>query len=68
MIQSYDKTFFTFDMIEKTFKQIKLLQKDVFYTIYITLSNNLGKKATYSIDAHFKRNDTNDLIFYFKPK
>jgi len=66
MFLSFDETFFSYEMNETTIKQIMVIQKPTNKTIYATLTNKSGKKATYSMEVHFFCNITKNFTFNIK--
>ncbi len=66
MTLSFDKTFFTFQINETAIKQIMAIQKPTNKTIYATLKNKNGLKASYSMEVHFVCNITKNLTFNIK--
>ena len=66
MTLSYDKTFFSYQMNETAIKQIMVIQKPTNKTIYATLRNKSGLKASYSMEVHFVCNITKNLTFNIK--
>ena len=66
MTLSFDKTFFVYDGFEKAIKQIMVAQKSTNKTIYASLKNKSGLKATYSMEVRFVCNATNNFTFSFK--
>ena len=63
MTLSFDKTFFTYQINETAIKQIMIIQKPTNKTIYATLRNKSGLKASYSMEVHFVCNITKNLTF-----
>ena len=66
MTLSFDKTFFTYQINETAIKQIMIIQKPTNKTIYATLRNKSGLKASYSMEVHFVCNITKNLTFNIK--
>ena len=66
MFLSFDKTFFSYEMNETTIKQIMVIQKPINKTIYATLTNKSGKKATYLMEVHFVCNIAKNFTFNIK--
>jgi hypothetical protein len=63
MALSFDRTFFTYEMNETTIKQTILIEKPTNKTIYATLRNKSGLKATYSMDVNFVCNISKNFTF-----
>lgn len=63
MTLRFDRTFFTYEMNETTIKQTILIQKPTNKTIYATLKNKSGLKATYSMDVNFVCNISKNFTF-----
>jgi hypothetical protein len=60
---NFDSTLFTYDRLERQIKQTRIVKVPKNETIYITLKNQLGIKATYSMDLHFYCNATKNFTF-----
>ena len=63
MTLSFDTTFFSYQNNETAIKQIMVIQKPTNKTIYATLRNKSGLKASYSMEVHFVCNITKNLTF-----
>lgn len=66
MTLRFDRTFFTYEMNETTIKQTILIEKPTNKTIYATLRNKSGLKATYSMDVNFVCNTSKNFTFNFE--
>ena len=66
MTLSFDTTFFSYQNNETAIKQIMVIQKPTNKTIYVTLKNKSGLKASYSMEVHFICNITKNLTFNIK--
>ena len=66
MTLSFDKTFFSYQINETTIKQIMVTQKPTNKTIYATLINKSGLKASYLMEVHFVCNITKNFTFNIK--
>ncbi len=66
MTLNFDKTFFIYDGIQKAIKQIMVAQKPTNKTIYASLKNKSGFRATYSMDVSFVCNVTKNYTFNFQ--
>ena len=68
MILRFDRTFFSYQINETAIKQIMVTQKPTNKTIYATLINKSGLKASYLMEVHFVCNITKNFTFTIEPE
>ena len=63
MSLKFDSTFFTYQRNETTIKQIMAIQKPTNKTVFASLVNKNGLRASYKMEVHFVCNITKSFSY-----